>query len=104
MLGDQLDLRIMVELTRVLCDLDVPDDFDVEEFLLGDAARTSLAAAEKKLVGALTAAETNYRSEFVCRARSAFPSTPFRTSQPPRDSTGGVDCFYRSRVGNTMGR
>ena len=64
MLGDQLDLNIMVDSARFLCDLDISDDFEKEEFLLDEASRSNLAAAAKELTGAFIAAETAHRSEF----------------------------------------
>ena len=64
MLGDQLDLRIMVGSARVLCDLDISDDFEKEIYVLHEASRVNLAAAAKQLVWAFIAAERAHRSEF----------------------------------------
>ncbi len=64
MLGDHLDLSILVEAARFLCDLDISDDFEKEELLLDEISRHSLTAAAKELIGAFIAAETAHRSEF----------------------------------------
>jgi hypothetical protein len=77
-MGDQLDLRIMVETARFLCEFDTAEDFDAEEYLLDAAQRQSLAHAANELIGAFLAAETAYRSEFrlTGATRPKFVSRP----------------------------
>ena len=89
-MGDQFDLRIMVESARVLCNFDTSDDFEAENFLLDEDARRNLANAAKDLVGGFICAEVDHRREFglATGRRPSAVCVPFRTLVVPPANLG----------------